>query len=187
MIPVISNPAQDGFDRLLVQAIKSSLAMQAEDICDVAALAGLPEVANTKIVMLTVSSYLFRAIVLINFAPDRRTKEYFARAANSKTLDMSDQSFYDAVAEFGNMCCGILNRELAQFFPHIGMSTPNLIDTNCSAYLDRLGCAHIRHFKVDLNDTCLFRVSLCVCAYANLDFSIKEHEEATSTGDLELF
>ncbi len=187
MIPIISNHARDGFDRLLVQAIKSSLVVQVEDVCEVVALADLLEEANTKIVMLTVSSYLFRAMVLINFTPDRHTKEYIARAANSKTSDMSDQSFYDAVAEFGNMCCGILNRELAQIFPHIGMSTPNIIETNCLAYLNRLSCAHIRHFKIELNGTCLFRVSLCVCTYADLDFSVKDHEEVTSTGDLELF
>ena len=104
-----------------------------------------------------------------------------------EAADMSEQIFYDTIAERANICCGTLNRDLANFYPNIGMSTPNIIDKECSAYLDVLGCSHIQHFKVDINSSVQFHVSLCVCEYADLDFTVDLNEEIASTGELELF
>jgi hypothetical protein len=126
-------------------------------------------------------------MVLIYFTPDSATKEYFAGINNMQASEMSEQSFHDAVAEYGNICCGILNRDLGQFFPHIGMSTPNIIDRNCSSYLNVLGCGHIQHFKATVNNNAQFHVSLCVSDYADLDFVVKADEESVNTGELELF
>jgi hypothetical protein len=186
---MISKQAQDGFNHLLIKAIKSSLVMPTADACEVNVLTDLTEIEETKMVILTVSSYLFRLMVFIYFTPDDSTKEYFARINKTQALDMSEQSFYDAIAECGNICCGILNRDLSQFFPHIGMSTPNIIDKNCSSYLNVLGCGHIQHFKVNVNDIngASFHVSLCINDFADLHFILDKNEEETNTGELELF
>lgn len=184
---MISKHARDGFDHLLIQAIKASLVTSQQDACEVAVITDPSEIKETKIVMLTVSSYLFRLMVFIYFSPDDATKGHFARINNIQAKDMSEQSFYDAIAEYGNICCGILNRDLGQFFPHIGMSTPNIIDKNCSYYLDALNCGHIQHFNVDVNGTAAFHASLCVCDFADLDFIVDVHDADADTGELELF
>ncbi len=137
--------------------------------------------------MLTISSYLFRLLVLIHFTPDDATKAYFAKANQLDLSDMNEQSFHDTISEYGNMCCGILNRELGVFFPHIGMSTPNILDKHCASYLRLLGGGHIQHFAVGINGAPLFQVSLCVCDYADLDFMVDANEENSHTGELELF
>lgn len=117
---MISSSARDGFDTLLTQALKNSLA-QGSASFDVATLADTAGISEKKIVVLTVSSYLFRLMVMFYFTPDAATKNYFARLNNVNPEDMSEQSFMDAIAECGNLCCGILNRDLGNFFPHIGM------------------------------------------------------------------
>lgn len=184
---MISSHARQGFDHLLTQAIKTSLLTSAEDTCEVTVLSDQSEITDTRIVMLTVSSFLFRMMVLIYFTPDDATKAYFARRNNLPESDMSQQVLYDAIAEYGNICCGILNRDLGAYFPHIGMSTPNIIDKNCATYLSVLGGNHVKHLKVSLNDAALFHVSLCVCDYADLDFVVDMNQEAEQTGELELF
>ena len=184
---MISTNARNGFDQLLTRALKASVTASQEDACEVTVLTDLSEITASRIVVLTVSSYLFRLMVMIYFTPDQATKEHFARMNKVRVEDMSEQSFYDAISECGNICCGILNRDLGAFFPHIGMSTPNLIDKNCSSYLDALNCDHIQHFKVDVDTAALFHVSLCVSDYADLDFVVEADEESASTGELELF
>ncbi|MFI4938761.1 MAG: hypothetical protein ACHP7O_00205 [Burkholderiales bacterium] len=184
---MISKSARDGFDYLLAQALKASLQKSAEDTCDISAFNEMSAIKETRIAILTISSHLFRLMILIYFTPDDATKEHYARLNGMRMQDMNEQSFYDAVGEYGNICCGIFNRDLGQFFSHIDMSTPNIIDKNCASYLNVLGCGHIRHFTVNLNNSFSFPVSLCVCDHADLDFSVKADDEEAATGELEFF
>lgn len=184
---MISNSARDGFDYMFMQGIKGGLMATPDDHCTISVLPDLTEVKETKLVILTVSSYLFRLMVMIYFTPDQATKEHFARVNKTTVEDMDLQAFDDAISECGNISCGILNRELAHFFPNIGMSTPNILDKDCSSYLDILNLGHVRHLRVDINEAIHFHASLCVCAYADLDFAVDIREEAASTGELELF
>ena len=95
--------------------------------------------------------------------------------------------FYDAFAEFGNICCGQLNRELGHYFPHLGMSTPNVLETECLGYMSSLNGKHVQHFKVVINDSITFYAALCVCNDDTIDFAVRAVEPDTSTGELELF
>jgi hypothetical protein len=184
---MITQPAREGFDHLLTRALRASLTVSDEQSCDINVVPNLDHVEASTMVVLTVSSYLFRLIVMLHFSADQVTREHVARVNKIAPEDMSEQSFRDAIAECGNICCGILNRDLGPIFPHIGMSTPNLIDTRCAAYLDMLNCGHIQHFEVNIEQTPMFRVSLCVCDYADLDFVIDVNDAGADTGELELF
>jgi hypothetical protein len=184
---MISQPARDGFDHLLTRALQASLTPSDGQPCDINVVAGLDGAEASTMVVLTVSSYLFRLIVMLHFSSDRATREYVARVNRIAPDDMNEQSFHDAIAECGNICCGILNRDLGAIFPHIGMSTPNMIDTRCAAYLGMLNSGHIQHFEVGVEGAPMFRVSLCVCDYADLDFTIDVNDAGAETGELELF
>jgi hypothetical protein len=184
---MISARARDGFDQLLVRAIRSSLTLSPNDDCEIAVLDDTSGIAETKIIMLTISSYVFRLVVFIHFSPNRQTKNYFAKLRKIAPDEMSDQSFYDTIAECGNVCCGILNRELWEFYPHIGMSTPNIMDRNCTTHLGALRHGHIRHFKIRVDDDFEFHAGLCVCDYADIDFAVKPEAIESSIGELELF
>ncbi|MBK7052562.1 MAG: hypothetical protein IPH54_18775 [Rhodoferax sp.] len=184
---MISDSAREGFNRLLLQSLKGSLAPSTDDAFELTVLPDLGEVKESKFVILTISSYLFRLMVLIYFSPDETTKEHFARINNVPVAEMNEQAFFDAIAERGNICCGILNRDLGHYFPHMGLSTPNILDKECSSKLDVLGCGHIQHVRVDINSSVHFHASICVCDYADLDFVVEVSEEEDSTGELEMF
>jgi CheY-specific phosphatase CheX len=182
----LSQSAQDGFDLLLEQALRGSL-VPADEQAGLTVLPDLAGINETQMVVLTVSSYLFRVMVMFHFTADAATRAHFARLNKVAAAEMSEQAFMDAIAECGNLCCGVLNRDLGNFFPHLGMSTPNVIDSRCAAYLQTLNATHVRHFAVDIPDTRRFHVSLCISAYADMDFAVSAQEIAVDTGELELF
>lgn len=186
MDAMLTQSAKDGFDMLLTQSLKNSLVPSGVE-AQIAVLDDTADIPEKKMVVLTVSSYLFRLMVMFYFTPDATTRAHFARLNNIDEEEMSEQSFMDAIAESGNLCCGILNRDLGNFFPHIGMSTPNVIDKDCAAYLQKLNCQHVRHFAVDMDGAPRFHVSLCVSAYAEIDFAVSADELGSDTGELELF
>lgn len=183
---LISQSAKDGFDTLLRQALRTSLVPDGTEV-DMSVIDDVASISARKMVVLTVSSYLFRMMVMFYFTPDAATKAHFARLNRIAPEEMSEQAFMDAIAECGNLCCGILNRDLGRFFPHLGMSTPNVIDKNCAAYLQKLNLGHLRHLAVDMPETPRFHVTLCVSAYAEMDFAVSEEEVDAGTGELELF
>jgi len=184
--PSLSQDAQDGFDLLLAQALRASL-VPADAAAQMTMLADLDGIDERQMVVLTVSSYLFRVMVMFHFTPDAATRAHFARLNKVAPGDLGEQAFMDAIAECGNLCCGVLNRDLGNFFPHLGMSTPNVIDSRCAAYLQTLNATHVRHVAVDIPDTRRFHVSLCISAYADMDFTASAQEIAVDTGELELF
>lgn len=184
----ISASARDSFDTLLQQALRGSVVPSGADA--VITAVEVDDLAEKKMVVLTISSYLFRLMVMFHFTPDAATKGHFARPAGDGAAEVGaegEQAFMDALAECGNLCCGIFNRELGRFFPHLGMSTPNVIDTQCLHYLHKLRHAHVRHFAIDIDQSPRLHVSLCVSAYDRLDFAVSAEEQADTTGELELF
>jgi hypothetical protein len=182
---MISSSAKEGFKLLLTQALKDSLAPSGAH-CEVSVLPDDSAIGESKMVVLTVSSYLFRLMVMFHFTPDAATLAYFARL-NNAAPDVSEQECLDAIAERGNLCCGILNRDLATYFPHIGMSTPNVIDRHCAAYLKMLNCGLIQHFAVDIDGAPRLHVTLFVSDYDDIDFTVDADAIGGSTGELELF
>lgn len=183
---MISQRAKDGFDFLLKSAIKASLRASPDAPCDVQVLADIGQIKENRMVILTVSSYLFRVMTLLYFAPDKPTREHFAAINKVDAAEMDEQAFLDVIGECGNICCGTLNRELGRYFPHIGMSTPNVLERNCIEYLKVLDAGYTKHFKVDLGGLTM-HMSLCVCDYADIDFAVDMTQAEESTGELEMF
>jgi hypothetical protein len=184
--PMISEQVKAGFDQILVKALKDSFS-SGEHVADVSIAHGVEEFPQTDVIMFTVSSYVFRLMVMIYFSPDNETMAHFARIRGVDAQEMDQQALIDAVSENGNLCCGILSRELGKYFPHIGMSTPNKLDKRSIPYLQSMKHAHYQDFSISIADTEYFHVSLCVFDYDNLDFTVDIEEESTETGELELF
>lgn len=184
---MISNRARNSFDQMLMLGIKASMAGASAENCEISILANPKEIQETKVVMLTVASFLFRLSVLIYFSPDEATKAHFARINNVDPAEMSDQAFLDAIRECGNICCGTLNRELARVCPHVGMSTPNIIERECVNHLESLNGGHLQHFQATVDGGKQFHLTLCVRDYAEIDFDWTMIEETTAAGEMEFF
>lgn len=171
----------------MIQGIKSGLVGAADTVDQVMVLEALSEIEENKMVILTIASYKFRLMVLIYFKQNEETMAHFARLNGRDVKEMTEREFIDAISESGNICCGALNRELGRIFPHLGMSTPSIIDRECATYLSLLGVTHTHHFKLELNQSFAFFVSLAICAFEDLDFDPPALEESQSIGKLEMF
>jgi len=184
---MITQRAKTSFDRLLQSALRSGLPVDGGRL-EIETVETLDKVKDKKFVVLTVSSYLFRLMATLHFKPDAATRAYFGRGVEEGGPPLTDEEFLDRIAECGNVFCGSLNRELGRFFPHVGMSTPNIIDKDCLRYVDLLGCELVRHYRLRVSDELSLHASLCVTAYGKVDFHAEESaEEEISTGELEMF
>lgn len=184
---MISNRVRDSFDQMLMMGIKASMAGSSPETCEIAVLANPKEIQETTVVMLTVASFLFRLSVVIYFSSDDAIKAHFASLNNIDPTEMSDQAFLDAMRECGNICCGTLNRELSRVYPHVAMSTPNIIERECVDHLDTLKGGHLQYFRATIDGSKQFHVSVCVRDYADIDFEWTMVEETTAAGEMEFF
>jgi len=184
---MISNSARQGFDQLLRQGLRSAFTGPQDSVTDIAPVAGLGDIAETRAVILSVSSYRFRLMMFVHFEPDDATREHFARLHGVTPEQMTGQAFNDAIGECGNMACGALNRELGRVFPHVGMSTPNVLDRHSLSHLHLLRHNHLSHARLTLNGSTHFHASLAVCAFDKIDFEAAAEEQAEVCGELEMF
>ncbi|SFN05171.1 hypothetical protein SAMN05660284_00403 [Formivibrio citricus] len=179
-------------EKLFERAILDNAATGAEQRCAVARNHGVAvqdKAANRPLVVLNISSYLFRIVALFEFGTDARAIEQLARATRSPAK-LEGQALRDACAEFANMLCGAVNRSLCKQFRHVGMSTPFVLENTCAQYLAMLEPSLTQSFTVSVDGAEWFGLTVCTCTADGiaLDFSADEvvQEEAMS-GELEFF
>jgi hypothetical protein len=184
---MITERAKASFERLIMSSLKTGIPVGGAAVT-VEPIATLDRIGETKIVILTVSTYLFRLMAILYFKPDGATRAYFNRNAVEGVPELTDDDLYDRVGECGNVCCGSLNRDLGKHFPHVGMSTPNILDRHCMGYVDLLGCGLMKHYRIDVEGDLTMYASLCVADYGTVDFHVDPiTEDDVSVGELELF
>lgn len=171
---------------MLRQGVCASLLVSPQDPVEFTTTLGVDHIHTSKIVMLSVSSYCFRLVLLIHFSPDEATRNHFSKINKLTASEMNDQAFGDAISECGNICCGSINRALAKSFPHVGMSTPNIVDRQCANYLSLLGGTFEEHVDIILPGGPKLHASLCVSEFEDLDFEMAAGEDE-SNGELEMF
>ncbi len=186
-MPMISRSAQEAFEFFAKRAIQGAFQSSPDDRCDVTTLDAASQVGGQRLVMLTVSSFLFRATTLVHFTMDAPLRSHLATVNRSDVTAMSEDDFLDVLGEIANILCGAFNRELAQHFPYLGMSTPNFLDQRCARYLEELGASFVRHFEVMLNDALTLHITFCVSEFADIDFHADTSVVEDSNGELEMF
>lgn len=183
---MISVAAVRALDHMLEQGLTAALRADAADAVSLTELPNVSQITTQRMVVLSVSSYEFRLVVMLHFSPDEATRMHFARINRLAPEDMDGDAFTDAINECGNVCCGTINRDLARSFRHVGMSTPNTLDRQCLHYLSKLAGSHERHFAIATPGGARFFASLCLTAFAPLDFDAATHADEGS-GELEMF
>ncbi len=182
----VSHQAKSAFDFIIEQAIRSSMLGDGASASHIEKLSDGGQIKNRQMVILTVSSYLFRAMMFLHFnAKDPATRAHFAALKGQSELD--DATFLDVVMETGNLACGALNRDLGGVYPHLGMSTPSVLDHGSLEYIEALGAGHVAHWRVTTASQAVFHVSLAVCEDGPLDFTVDQTQVEESSGELEFF
>jgi hypothetical protein len=187
---MISQRAKNGLNQWFTNALHGALSGNQGVQCSIRAHEQEADFSESRFVMLTSSSYLFRAFTLIYFELNTAVREHFAKLSRSDAASMSEQEFMDAICECANMCGGALNRELGSVFNHIGLSTPNILLSESAQCLQSLRSGHSQHFSVDFDGVSMFHASLYVCEFEDLDFEESEwtlDSTDVGSGELEMF
>ena len=183
---MVSDSAKKGLELLFSKAVKSHLAMQASDPIEIELI---PEHKRSvppenQLHILTIANFFFKVLVIFHVDDAGKTSAYFSRPD-------SGLGFSDVFPEVCNLCCGAFNRDLGFYFPHLGMSTPYVLEHDCLDFIDLLRPAHLSQFRVQINDDITLHATLCICAYRPLDFRVDSARlvvvPVEDTGVLELF
>ena len=179
---MITENVKHGVDFIFTKAAKANLCMSADDSVEITALptGKMIETPEKNIVVLTISSYLFRLLTIFHVNRDKGTEAYFTKGD-------SNAHFFEAVSELGNMCCGAMNRDLGNYFPHLGMSKPYVLDSKCLPFLKELKPNYVSQHNIVINGSLNLHATLCMCSYAPVDFRVDMSIAEEATGALEMF
>jgi hypothetical protein len=177
----VSENARHAVDHLFTKAAKANLVMDSADVIEIDRLpgTGVVETPEANIFVLTISSYLFRLLTVFHVDPDGGAA-YFNKGD-------AGRAFHEVFGEIGNLCCGVMNRELSKYFLHTGMSTPNMLGRGCVTHLNELKPDYVARHRIKINGSVVMHATLCLCAYAPIDFQVDPAAEIEETGALELF
>lgn len=179
---MISQQAKQGIDHIFAKSARKSLVLDPDDVCNIEALpkSTLNEFPEKDIVVLTISSFLFRVSTIFHISEDPATRDYFLR-------NTGNESLAEVFSEIGNLCSGAMNSELLRYFPHLGMSTPYTLSSRCLPFLDELKPGYLSRHAITINGSARLQATLCMRGYAPIDFVVDKSAAADETGELELF
>ena len=145
---------------------------------------------NHRLLALSISTFMFRVVMLFDFSPAFLNAGALVKAADAVEPEIKTNAQHDAYPEFVNMVCGYVNRGLQATFRHSGMSTPFVLETGCQAYLSILEPDYVIRAEVALSDSqrMFAMLALCVADGVALDFRAETEAAADeAAGELELF
>jgi hypothetical protein len=179
---VITGNAKDSFERIFRKAAQARLPCDSAHTCEIVPIgeAGAGATQDTQVVVLTISSIVFRLLLILHFDETDSTRDYYLKEG-------SELPFQEVFLEICNLCCGAINQELLRYFPDLGMSTPYVLSARCLPHLRELKPAYLSSYSITLNGAVPLAATICVCAHAPVDFVADMSAVEESSGELELF
>jgi hypothetical protein len=166
------------FDR----AARAGLVREPGDLFEIAVADGRKsaELPGEKLLVITISSFVFRLLTIFRIAEIPAVRTYYVRGA-------ADQTVAEAFAEFANLCCGALSRELSGHVPHLAMSIPYTLNGRCMALLGELKPQYLTSYEITINESVKLQATLCMCCYAPVDIAVGSLAVEENSGELQLF
>lgn len=179
---MISLQARQSIEYIFTQSARKSFQLDPADYCNIELLQGGVQHKHHEkdVIVLTISSFLFRVLTIFHIGEDAETRNYFLNGRAEKSLT-------EVFSEISNLCSGAMNAELLRYFPHLGMSTPCTLSGRCLPFLSELKSGHMSHFNITINGAARLQATLCMCGYAPVDFALDKTAAAVETGELEFF
>jgi hypothetical protein len=179
---VISQQSSQGINYIFEKSVRKSLLLNSGDSCDIEQLHDGKggDFKEMDIFVLTISSLLFRILTIFHISDDPETQKYFLKKTTEK-------SFTEVFSEIGNLCSGAMNQELLKYFPHLGMSTPYVLSGRSLPFLRELNPGYLSRHAITINDSVHLHATVCMCAYAPIDFTVDQTDVADTSGELEFF
>lgn len=179
---MLSERSRTSLDAAFACAARESFALDRADPVRVESIGpGRPGLeTGDHLMVMTIASYTFRLLMMLHYSADPATVRYF-----SKRPDLADPAV--ALGELCNLCCGQINRRLGAHFSHMGMSTPGLLEGRCFAFVEAINPTYRSQHRIVIKEEVVLGATLCLCAYAPLDFELTESADRAAVGELELF
>ena len=150
---------------------------------------GIDDFGKSHCIVLTVSSFRFRVMLIMHLNFDDHLKQFLASLMGAKLHDLDEEQLTDRLLELSNSFCGHVKRHLQDTCPQLGMSTPNLLDSACLDMEGVLDIAYQAHVKANDNagDDHLFGATAFVSLLDDSDFEISQPQMTQSNGEMESF
>jgi hypothetical protein len=182
---VISEQARTVVERIFADAMRAHLPVDPSHRLELSAVGAVvpADAPAHELMIVTSSSFRFRLLTVFHLRGGVSTAAYYGRGR-------TDIPPAEAFGEVANLCCGAINRELARYVPHMGMSTPYVLNSHCLDFLGDLQPQHVARYDVAIGGDVRIGATLCLCGSAAIDFStvpLAAAEQPASTGDLEFF
>lgn len=107
----------------------------------------LDAVKQSNCIILTISSFRFRVMCILHLNLDDKIKSFLADAYNTKVNEITEDKLVDYLLELSNSFCGHVKRYLQDTCPPLGMSTPNLMDSDTLVFDKILDVHHEAHIS----------------------------------------
>jgi hypothetical protein len=153
-------------------------------------LLNVEQIQQNEFVLLTVSSFHFRLLVLLHFSAMSTALNYVADALKQTPESLKADGCYDYLAELGNQFCGEVKRIVGLQYPHIGMSTPMRLSNTSLPYVHNLKTCLATHVRAIHDEKDIFVGSIYLCTDDGFEFQVDSKLAKTNqvqTSALELF
>lgn len=187
---MISQRAKTGFENILHRCLQESLRTEAHPTWQLQPVTEENVIGVQRFIMLTISSYDFRLVVLLHFSCNEASNRYVADSLRQASSELPLTLYNDFLAEVGNTFCGAFKRELGHYVSHLGMSTPNQLDRESLKHVKSWPTDHDMHIHAQAEAGAEFYGSLYVSSFGELDFEFiqqAKNEAIAEVGALELF
>ncbi len=182
---MISASARASLDRMFVHSLENTFSSSCGARAVVTQVAQSAPDPGAQMVVLMIASHTFRLVMALHFPQTGEALRVLAPESGGS--DAGPHAFRDQMSERGNMCCGMVNREIGRFFAHTGMSTPHIIDSRSGPFMTALPHAYATHWSVALDAQLQIHASLCMHNRAPMDFEWHADAQEEVTGELEFF
>jgi len=183
--------ASQDLHNLLTISLESALAarMASED-WHVEPVGNIVDIKQDEFVLLTVSSYHFRMLVLLHFSAKNDALNYVASALKQPPESITSNGCYDYLAELGNQFCGEIKRIVGTKYSHLGMSTPKRLSNSSLPYVHDLKTTTATHVRAIRDGKDVFVASIYLCVDEDFDFQVDINlamSQQVEASTLELF
>lgn len=173
------------FEALLLAALQENLPAPWRDHGLAQPLPNLAQVRDLRVVMLSIATFRCRLHVLIHHGVHPGLQKVFAPAEGDEPA--APVPVIDRLAEYGNLVCGAINRELGLNWHYAGMSTPSHLTGDVLEHAALLRDQHQLHALVSVDGQRLLGASLLIGSHAPFEFQRREDLAAPAAGELEFF
>ena len=135
---------------------------------------------GSRLVIITISSFAFRLLTVFQVHDSTAMRAYYGGGAAKEPIDAT-------FAEVANLCCGALNRELSQSFPHLAMSIPYSLSSRSIQFLDVLRPQFLSGHSICIDSRIQLEATLCMCCTTLVELGATVKRPTEDSGELELF